>query len=166
MTAERLMEILVYDADTGVFKWRVRLSPVAASGSVAGSLYKNGRRYIAIDKKRYFASHLAWLYVTSTWPSGQIDHINMNRSDDRIVNLRLATSQQNSANRRVLANNKLGVKGVGISTLRVTKQQRFRARIRVNGRLIHLGYFSTQELAAQAYSNAAKKYFGEFARSA
>lgn len=165
MTAERLREVLAYDPGTGVFTWRIALSPVARVGSVAGTIYKNGRRYITVGRRRYFASRLAWLYVHGEWPSCQVDHRNLNRSDDRIENLRLATATQNTANRGVSRRNRLGVKGVGISTLRKRRPQRYRARIRVNGRLLHLGYFDSPETASAAYADAARQHFGEFARA-
>ncbi len=166
LTVERLREVLDYDATTGVFTWRVRLSSNATSGSVAGTIYANGRRYITIERKRHFASRLAWLYVHGEWPDGQVDHRNRERDDNSFDNLRLATSQQNMANRGVSKRNRLGVKGVGISTLRVRSPQRYRARIRVNDKLIHLGYFSTPTEASAAYGAAAREHFGEFARSA
>lgn len=166
VTAERLRRLLDYDASTGVFIWKVSLRRNAPIGSVAGTLYKNRRRYITIDRRRYFAARLAWFYVHDVWPSRQLDHRNLERDDNRIENLRLATNQQNGANRRALKNNRLGVKGVGMSTFRKRSPQRYRARIRVDNRLIHLGYFATPEAASHAYETAARKHFGEFARSA
>lgn len=163
---ERLRQVLEYDASTGIFRWKVRLSPYAPAGSIAGTISNQGYRHIAIDRVVYLAPRLAWLYVRGEWPAGEVDHRDMNRRNDRFDNLRLASNQQNSANRRVLPSNKLGVKGVGISTWRKRKPQRYRARIRVNGVLIHLGYFSTPEDAGAAYQKAATQYFGEFARSA
>lgn len=166
MTIERLREVLSYDALTGQFTWRVRLSLATPAGSIAGTVYGNGRRYITVKGKRYFASRLAWFYTYGEWPSGQVDHRNLDRLDNRIENLRVATPQQNVANRRANRSNRLGVKGVGMATMRVRKAQRYRARIRVDNKLIHLGYFSTPELANAAYKSAAEKFFGEFARSA
>lgn len=165
LTIERLRAVLHYDPLSGVFTWRAKVG-TQTIGSVAGTVYQNGRRYIAIDRRRYFAARLAWFYVHGEWPSGQIDHKNVNRLDDRIDNLRVASRSQNIANRPVTKRNRLGVKGVGISTIRVRKPQRYRARIRIDGRLIHLGYFSTPDLASSAYADAARQYFGEFARSA
>lgn len=166
VTADRLRSVLDYNPDTGVFIWKVGLSPVAPAGSVAGTISKRGRRHIAIDGIVFSAHRLAWVYVHGEWPVKQVDHRNLDRLDNRIDNLRLATNQQNAANRRALRNNRLGIKGVGISTLRVRKPQRYRARIRVNDRLIHLGYFATPEAALAAYDSAARLHFGEFARSA
>lgn len=165
MTAELLRSLLAYDAATGVFTWRRQLSGVAPVGSVAGTIYKNCRRYITVARKRYFASQLAWLYVHGEWPSVQIDHKNTKRSDDRIDNLRLATNQQNAANKGALRNNRLGVKGVQCRS-NIRKAPRYRARIRVSDRLIQLGYYATPEAASEAYAAAARQHFGEFARSA
>lgn len=166
VTAERLREVLDYEADTGLFIWKVALSRIVAVGSVAGTIVGDGYRHIGIDGVYYGAHRLAWLHVHGDWPNGEVDHVNLDRSDNRISNLRLATNQTQSANRRVLKNNRLGIKGVGISTWRVRKPQRYRARIRVRDKLIHLGYFSTPEAASEAYAAAAKKHFGEFARPA
>jgi hypothetical protein len=165
MTAERVRELLDFDPQTGRFVWKVQLCGTALVGSEAGTIYKNGRRYIAIGRRRYFASRLAWLHFHGEWPPGQIDHRNLNRDDNRIENLRVATSAQNSANRGVLRSNLLGVKGVGISTRRTRRPQRYRARIRVNGKLLHLGYFDTPEAANDAYFAAARLHFGDFARA-
>ncbi len=159
MTAERLRQLLRYDQGTGVFTWLVRLGSQARVGSVAGTIYKNGRRYITIERKRYFAHRLAWLYVHGSWPAEQIDHVNLDRDDNRIINLREATSKQNSGNKPVLRSNRLGIKGVCL------KNNKYRARIRVDGVLIHLGYFASPEDASAAYASAAVKHYGEFARS-
>lgn len=165
LTAARVRELLDYSPATGVFLWRVGLSNGAQAGTVAGTIYKNGYVYITIDRKRYFASRLAWLHFYGEWPPAQVDHRNLNRIDNRIENLRSATNQLNAANRHVLKRNALGVKGV-VAVRNVRKAPRFRARIRVNGELIHLGYFETPALANAAYAAAAVKHFGEFARTA
>jgi AP2 domain/HNH endonuclease len=89
-----------------------------------------------------------------------VDHINLNKLDNRKCNLRLATRAQNSQNRPVLKNNLLGIKGVRL----YERTGRFVARIRVCGKLLHLGYFNTPEEASDAYWRAAQNYFGEFAR--
>jgi HNH endonuclease len=87
LTAERLRERLHYDAETGVFTRRVGSSN-ARAGDVAGSVHSTGYVRISIDGGKYTAHCLAWFYVHGVWPSDQIDHINRNRSDNRIANLR------------------------------------------------------------------------------
>lgn len=163
LTHERLLSLLEYDVYSGVFLWRVAIRNGLRPGDVAGTIYKNGRRYIAIDKKRHFAHRLAWFYVHGVWPTDQIDHINRDRDDNRLANLRPATASQNIANRAVSQNNIAGFKGVGCRV--GGKEPRYRARIRVNGRLIHLGDFKTPEAANEAYADAATLHFGEFARA-
>lgn len=93
-------------------------------------------------------------------PDGMItDHINGNPLDNRKENLRICTSLQNSRNARVRIDSISGYKGVSFRK----DHQVWRARIQVDGKLIHLGHFRTPEDAARAYDEAAKEYFGEFA---
>lgn len=163
LSVERVREVLNYDQDTGLFTRRITLGARAMAGAIAGSVYPDGRRRVQIDCVTVFASRLAWLYVYGRWPDAEVDHVNMVRCDDRISNLRLATHQQNNANRRALSNNTTGRKGVSLLPQQI--KRRYRARIVVADRAIHLGYFATADEAGEAYYSAAKKYFGEFARS-
>jgi hypothetical protein len=97
------------------------------------------------------------------WPEPQIDHRNKNMADNRWGNLREATASQNAANKSMLPANKEGAKGV----VKVTRfgVAKFEARIRVDGKQIHLGRFDTRQEAHAAYCNAAEKHFGVFART-
>lgn len=158
---EELLRVLAYDPLTGVFAWRVRLSKVTPVGSRAGSIYANGRRYITIGRKRYFASRLAWFYVHGRWPTGLVDHRDRGRSNDAIDNLREATNSQNGANTGPQANNQCGIKGV-----QARPNGKWRARIRVHGHLIDLGTYASSESASAAYLAAAEHHFGEFASAA
>ena len=91
-----------------------------------------------------------------------MDHINGNGLDCRKSNLRLATRSQNGANRPKFSGRYSSkYKGVGWKK----QNQRWAASIRVNTKLIHLGYFLVEEDAARAYDRAAIKYFGEFAKT-
>lgn len=165
-TIERMREVLYYDPNTGLFTWKKRLGTHCAIGRVAGTVCWTGHIHIGLDGHYCNAHQMAWAYMTGEWASLEVDHRNCVKTDNRWENLRLATDQQQVANRGASKNNILGVKGVGISSRRVRKPQRYRARIRVNGRLIHLGYYSTPERASAAYHEAAVEAFGEFARSA
>ena len=91
-----------------------------------------------------------------------VDHINGDTLDNRRSNLRLCTPQQNMWNRRVMHNTQTGFKGVARN--KRSKLNPWKARIRVSGKLVHLGCFPTPEEAHEAYKQAAIKYFGEFAR--
>lgn len=125
-------------------------------GDVAGSLTWAGRRHIVIENRRYYAARLAWLYVKGVWPKNQVDHLDLDRDNNAFDNLREASNQANAANKKVLRNNKLGVKGVG----------EVKNKYKRPDKLIHLGYFESAVTANEAYEVAAKKYFGEFARAA
>lgn len=160
---------LGYDPVSGVFVWKheKRLASGAlriAAGDRAGTSVGKGYRQIQVKingKKRGFKEHrLAWLFVHGRWPNGQIDHINGNTSDNRIVNLREATNSQNMMNRKLNANSQSGAKGVSFHQ----GSQRWRARLQLNGKRIHLGDFKNKEAAEIAYEAAAKRHFGEFAR--
>lgn len=121
---------------------------------MAGSITNNGYVYISINKKRYLAHKLAWLFVHKEW--AMVDHINRIRHDNRIENLRKTTYQLNAANRNPVPNN-TGFKGV------YYRRGRYEVGIKINQRRIHLGVFDTLEEAHLAYIEAAETLFGEFA---
>jgi hypothetical protein len=99
-TQSRLLELLDYDKDSGNFTWIKSPRRGVAPGSIAGTPTTKGYRHIMIDRRRYFAHRLAWLYVYGEDPGDlQLDHINRVRSDNRIDNLRLATQSENGLNR-------------------------------------------------------------------
>jgi len=120
----------------------------------------NGEGYlrVRICGVGYRVHHIVWWLETGCWPNHQIDHKNLVRSDNRFQNLRAATNGQNNANRPVRRDNTLGVKGVSRS------RGRYRALIRFEGHLKHIGTFDTVEAASEAYWVAAKRFHGEFAR--
>lgn len=165
LTAERLRELLNYDENTGVFRWRTKTSNRAIVGSPAGclSLSRGGHRRIEIrlDGKLYKAHRLVWLYVHGRWPADQIDHIDADPTNNRISNLRECNNQQNHYNLPTRRTNKTGYKGVCY----VAARRRFHAYIRVEGRNTFLGSFSTAEQAHEAYKTATKKFHGDFARA-
>jgi len=159
LTAERLRALLDYNPATGEFVWRVSRGP-AYKGSLAGSPHPNGYVYIKLDGKSYPVHRLVWLCMSGTFPPEDIDHINGHRNDNRLSNLRLATRAENCMNSKVRNTNTSGVKGVSWNQ----ETRRWTAYINVNKSRLHLGRFIRIEDAAAAYEEAAKKYFGEFAR--
>jgi hypothetical protein len=164
LTLERLREVLSYDPETGIWKWVVTHSRCRPAGSRAGSIKKKtGYRVIQIDGVGYQSTRLACFYMSGDWPSGDVDHRDRDRANDRWENLRPATRWQNHANRR-LTDNLSGFKGVRLSP--GSKKNPFRAQISLRGVTKHLGCYPTAEAAHAAYFKAAEKMFGEFARAA
>jgi len=94
----------------------------------------------------------------------QIDHINGDPTDNRKCNLRECTQSQNNANSKIRSDNTSGYKGVILDKRAVKKGYRnvWLARIRPQGKLIHIGAFETRKQAYRAYCEKAKEYYGEF----
>lgn len=149
-----VMRLLNYESETGLFIWRESNSNVSPVGSIAGrSVNSDGYRQICINSRHYKAHRLAWFYVHGSWPD-QIDHINGDRSDNRICNLRNVTSVENTQNQRVPhCNNRSGYLGVSKRT-----DGRFQADIRVDGEKKYLGNYETPEEASAAYIAAKRKF--------
>ena len=149
VTAQRLREFLHYDADTGVFTWIVDRSPKTRRGDVAGSIYSNGYRMIGIDWKYTSAHRLAWLYVHGKMPETWIDHINGDKTDNRIANLRDVPPSMNSQNQRRPHADKTSCRLMGATWDKMWGN--WKAQLRLKGRTIYLGRFKTAEEAHQAY---------------
>jgi hypothetical protein len=119
-------------------------------GTTAGSKTKRGYIEITVDGGRYWAHRLAWLYVNGDLPAGDIDHINGNRADNRISNLRDVPHVVNAQNRtRANRSNKSGVLGVWLH-----QRGYWGACIQAAGARHHIGYFPTKEDAQAAYLSA------------
>jgi hypothetical protein len=168
-TQTAIMRKLNYDPQSGIFTWKDgahrRTDLVGKeAGTVRSGTVGNGGGYrvIGVDGRNYLAHRLAWLFVHGEFPPvGRIvDHINGERDDNRIKNLRLADVRQNGWNR-----NNIG-RPVAKGVRQIKKTGKWSAHIKVFGRQLHLGTFSTESDARTAYATAAERHFGEFARSA
>jgi len=157
ITQERLKELLSYDKQTGLFIRIKRTAKRVKIGDVAGT---NRGSYLAVmlDGKTYSCHRLAWLYEYGIFPSEEIDHINQIKSDNRIINLRIATHSQNQKNLNIRKDNTSGYVGVSWNK----KICKWQAYATLNKKLHYLGYFNSAELASEAYQIFAKKNHGEF----
>lgn len=151
-----------YDPDTGLFTWKPRKDkfgrPIAKTlnDSVAGYVGPDGYWQVEINNKSYKVHRLIWALMTGEHPTAQIDHINMDKADNRWCNLRLATNSQNQANRQVRADNRLRLKGV-----RTTKNgNRYTAQCAKR----YLGTYDCPAAANMAFQIAQARVFGEYAR--
>ena len=159
---ERLKEVLDYDEQTGVFKWKLSTGRRIKVGDVAGAAHPPVYGRIQVDGVRYISSRLAWLYVYGEYPTALIDHINTNIADNSIKNLRIATASDNLKNTPVQKASKTGVKGVTHST---SSPGKFEARIGVNGKNYYLGIFSSVEAAKKLLDIKREELHGEFANN-
>ena len=157
LTQARLKQVLDYDPESGIFRWRVATAQRTVVGSVAG-FDSNGYRRIHIDKKTYLLHRLAWLYVLGVWPRKFLDHRNLVRNDNRFGNLREATHAENQRNRLKTLRNASGFKGVCWHKHRGA----WTATITFNKHVEHLGYFGSAEAASAAYEARATELFGAF----
>jgi len=161
LTQERLKIVLNYDPDTGLFTRRITLSSRAKAGQICSGMHCEGYLRISIDYERYLAHRLVWLYVYGEWPEYMIDHINGNRQDNRLCNLREATNSQNLCNQGKPANNTSGYKGVYYDK----ERDKWVSEIKVRKMKTFLGRFDSAEAASDAYNRAAIKLHGEFTHS-
>lgn len=158
ITWKRLNEALDINPETGICVWRAVNENCRShsAGDVAGSVSTGGYWRVSVDGRRYRRSSLIWFFVKKRWPRRLIDHRDGDTGRDAVANLREATPSQNQQNNRRRA----GVSGVkGVSP----KSGKYVARITLDGKTSHLGYFDTKEMAAAAYAVAASEKFGEFA---
>ena len=136
-------------------KWNSRYADTEALLALNAGGYRHGK----ILSKKYLAHRVIWAIETGAWPVGEIDHINNDRSDNRICNLRQASSSENSRNtksRRGSSSQYLGVSWV-------KRIQKWQASLQVSGKRFFLGNFDLELDAARAYDVAAARHFGQFA---
>jgi hypothetical protein len=160
ITQERLKEVLTYAPDTGVFYWAKKTCAKVVVGKEAGCISPRGYRHIRIDGTLHLAHRLAWLFSHGSIPDGmQVDHINRDKSDNRISNLRLATNAENARNQDGHRRRASAFKGVFWDKT----GKNWGARICVDRTHKYLGGFPTEKQAAAAYDRAAAQFHGEFA---
>lgn len=165
-TPERLRQLLAYDSETGTFVWRERPPsefedgywPAEKAcltwnkmnaGQPALSSKTGGYLTGKVDGRLLKAHRVAWAITHGRWPVNVIDHINHNKLDNRLSNLRDVTSRENSRNRKPRDG-----KSLPFGVAWKPDKGRYRARIMIDGKERHLGYFDTVEEAASARKNA------------
>lgn len=161
LTQQRLRELVDYNPETGVFLWRSNTSKYPAQslkreGKLASTVNGHGYNLLYLDGEKFYASRLAWLYMTGRWPDAYIDHENQARADDRWVNLREATPSDNSQNRKLPSNNTSGCRGV------IPQNGGWIVRVTVRGKVHYGGTFRNFDDAVIAREAMAIRLHGEF----
>lgn len=172
---EALRKFFRYEPETGFLFWRER--PVEDFKTVSrwkawNKTYAGTRalasctdgRYLrgTIAGDAYYAHRVVWAIVYGEWPDGEVDHIDLDKKNNAISNLRLATRSENMRNRSALSRNKIGIKGVS----RCSRTPKWIAQISVNGRNRTIGRFNCPTAARLAYIKANAEHHKDFGRAA
>lgn len=166
-------EYFTYDEQSGLLTWKTRprhhfnnlrtfnATNTARSGKPVTAIRSDGYVYPMVDGIHKLAHVIIWEMLHGPIPDGlEIDHINGVKWDNRRSNLRLATRQQNKMNGSAYSTSKTGIRGVQWDK----EHSKYRVRIMVSGKYIHLGRFDDIDIARAVYAEAAKEHFGEFAK--
>lgn len=145
ITQERLKKLLTYDGETWLFTCKVNRRRVAKKGDIPGFV-RNGYLFVGLENNEYRAHRLAWLYTYGYFPENGLDHINRNRLDNRIKNLREVSQSCNIRNIGNLINNTSGVKGVSF----IKKENRWVSYIGIHGKRKTLGRYKSFDNAVCA----------------
>lgn len=152
ISAREALDLFSYDAATGMVTRKVNRGSRGLAGAQVGSDDLHGYKTVRINRRSYKIHRLVWLMTYGEWPVGDIDHINGNRSDNRLSNLRDVPRGVNLQNQSKAQNNKsTGVLGV------YRDGSSFYSRISVDNKSIHLGTFQTIGEAHSAYLTAKRK---------
>lgn len=162
LTREKAMENFDYDPETGnLCHAKSKNSGEIPKGSIAGYITSSGYRKVKINSIPYPAHHIAWLIYYGEHCTEQMDHINGNRSDNRISNLRVVNHSQNMQNSVMNISNTSGVKGV--SYCPYGRKKAYRAQINVNNEVYKQDFLTLEE--AEAWLLVLRtELHGEYAR--
>ncbi len=153
LTHKKLKSLLLYNPETGLFTWLINVRRVKV-GDIAGYMDDDGYIRIAINHKRHRAHRLAFLYINGEFPKKHTDHINHIRDDNRWINLRDATDSENQKNASLRKDNISGIPGVTPHK----QSGKWQSRVKLDGKLKHLGLFDDKFEAICSRKSADHKY--------
>lgn len=156
ITAEVVRAMFKYNPDNG--ELRRKIGP--RKDCVVGWIEPHGYLRVKIGGKKVYCHRIAFLHYHGRIHDGRIDHVNGDRSDNRIANLREVDDFQNAANCGLKRNNTSGASGVAWSK----RENKWKASIRSGGKMFNLGTFSDFDAACAARAHAERRLNGEFAR--
>jgi hypothetical protein len=155
---EQLKTLFTYFPASGNFYRKTSPCNSVKRGDKAGGKHMDGYHYIRFQGKPVGSHRLAWLFMYGEWPSEKVDHINGDKADNRIENLRLATQSENQLNRKRCSRNTTGVKGVAVHSA----SGKYQVTLTVEGKKKHFGLFEDLETAELVARGAREKYHGEY----
>lgn len=157
ISIEEFYKYVSYDAETGDFTriniYNDDVRRIDNIGKIIGNPSSNGYLEITVGHSKFSAHKLAWYFIYGEVPSENIDHIDGNKQNNKISNLRLRSPLENMRNRGINKNNSTGYNGVYLSS-----NGKYRARIKIEGKLIGLGTFVNFEDAVKARKEANEFY--------
>lgn len=157
---ERLNYLFVYCPDDGIIRWKNPTSNRIKAGSIAGKTGPRQYLTIGVDKERFLVHRIVFKMMTGHDPQESVDHINGDTSDNRWLNLRDCTQQQNTYNARIRKDNITGCKNVYR-----THSGTFQVKLNFDRKLKCIGTFDNLELASLVAEEARNKYHGTFSNN-
>lgn len=159
LSHERLLTLVEYCPESGIFRNKVKRGNASPAGKVLGTKNASGHLVLQIDKEMFLAHRLAWFYCFKEWPLEILDHIDGNPENNSLDNLREANKATNNYNTGMIVTNTSGIKGAYYNKSR----KYYYSQITFNGKRIYLGGgFKTPEEAGELYRAKAKELHGEF----
>jgi hypothetical protein len=155
ITLSRVHEL--FDYKDGNLIWKIATSPRVKVGNIAGYLGDCEYICIGVDGKQYKAHRLIYFYHNGYLPSS-IDHIDGNRANNKIDNLRSATTSQNAMNQKISTKNSSGIKGVRWHK----RDKKWYVQLSANSKRHSFGYYEDKELAEMVAIEATNKLHKEF----
>jgi hypothetical protein len=154
VSVARLRDMLKYDPNTGLVVWILPQSNRVRPGEQAGGITRLGYLRVGISGRDYMVHRVAWALHYGGWPAGVIDHMDGNKVNNRIANLRDVPASVNMQNRRsATGGSSSGLLGASWHAA----SGRWHARIKIGGRTTSLGYHATPEDAHAAYVQAKRR---------
>ena len=160
MNQSYLKTIFDYNPEDGLFRWKISPNRRIPVGTIVGSKDKDGYIYTKIDGKHYKLHRLVFVYMFDRMPSIFVDHINGQVNDNRLSNLRECDTFQNRHNSKLYSSNTSEIKGVSWQK----DKKRWLARVRVNNKIVFLGYFTNKEDASIIVKKKREELHKDFTR--
>jgi hypothetical protein len=155
---KKLREVFCYDPETGVLTNRVSRKGGGKKGAISGCSRHDGYLIVRVENKLLLGHRVIWALHYGQWPDCDIDHVNQDKSDNRITNLRLSNKSNNSLNRGRRADNKSGVKNVSWNK----PCGKWDVRMKVNGIQKCFGLFDSLDEAREVATKGRMEMHGEF----